>query len=191
MIDKSQRVFSFVAGEQGPWSIQSNTALVGESLPDAERLAVIGHPDTMPDSAPLWSLQGVTSNERYVTRDEKTALVARQAEPGRPSANCGAFIALRKNPQWWALTQDERRSIVEEQSHHIALGMNYLPAIARRLFHCRDLPNAQPFDFLTWFEFNAADAGAFNELLGLLRGTLEWQFVEREVDMRLIRGACA
>jgi hypothetical protein len=191
MIDKSQRLFSFVAGEQGPWSIQSNTAVVGESLPDAACLAVIGYTESVPESASQWSLRGVTSNERYVTRDEKTALVARQAELGRPAADRGAFIALRKNPQWWALTQDERRSIVEEHSRHIALGMNYLPAIARRLFHCRDLPSAQPFDFLTWFEFNAADAGAFDELLGLLRGTLEWQFVEREVDMRLIRGARA
>src|SRR5436190_667936 len=61
----------------------------------------------------------------------------------------------------------------------------YLPRIARRLHHGRDL--AEPFDFITWFEFAPGDAGAFDELCGLLRATEEWSFVEREVDIRLLR----
>jgi len=48
------------------------------------------------------------------------------------------------------LTQDERREIFEERSRHIATGLEYLPAVARRLHHSRDLGG--PFDFLTWFE---------------------------------------
>jgi hypothetical protein len=57
--------------------------------------------------------------------------------------------------------------------------------IARRLYHGYDLD--EPFDFLTWFEYAPEDAGAFEELVGSLRGTEEWTYVEREVDMRLAR----
>jgi hypothetical protein len=46
---------------------------------------------------------------------------------------------------------DERRDVFETKSHHIADSLKYLPAIARQLYHCRDL--GQPFDFLTWFEY--------------------------------------
>ncbi|RLT43191.1 MAG: chlorite dismutase [Chloroflexi bacterium] len=85
----------------------------------------------------------------------------------------------------WALTQDERRAIFEDRSAHIARSMPHLPAIARRLHHGRDL--GEPFDFLTWFEFAPADAAAFEELLGQLRATEEWRYVDREVDVRVTR----
>ncbi|MFX6201819.1 chlorite dismutase family protein, partial [Acinetobacter baumannii] len=78
---------------------------------------------------------------------------------GRPEARCAALIPIRKNPAWWALAQDERRAILEEQSHHIAIGLEYLPPIARRLYHAREL--GQPFDFLTWFEYAPEHAEAF------------------------------
>ncbi len=81
--------------------------------------------------------------------------------------------------------QDERRAIIEERSRHIALGLSYLPQIARRLFHARDL--GEPFDFLTWFEFAPEHASAFEELVGQLRETEEWRYVEREIDLRLER----
>jgi hypothetical protein len=83
------------------------------------------------------------------------------------------------------MPQDERRRIVEEQSRHISIGLRYLPAVARRLYHCRDLGG--PFDFLTWFEYAAPDAELFEELVGELRRSLEWEFVEREVDVRVVR----
>jgi hypothetical protein len=62
-----------------------------------------------------------------------------------------------------------------------------LPAVARKLHHCRDLSDSEPFDFLTWFEFAPADELAFDQLLAELRATGEWAFVEREVDIRLVR----
>jgi chlorite dismutase len=127
----------------------------------------------------------VTSHERYVTRDEKTRLVAVQPELGRPEATASALIPIRKSAAWWALTQDERRAIFEEASAHIRIGLDYLPAVARRLHHCRDLGEGAPFDFLTWFEFAPADAVAFDELLHRLRETPEWRYVEREVEVRL------
>ena len=135
----------------------------------------------------LWRLRGIVSNERYVERVEKDALVARQEGLGRPACTRAALIPIRKNAAWWALTQDERRDVFEAQSRHIAIGLRYLPAIARRLHHCRDLGPDEPFDFLTWFEYTPADAGAFEELVGALRDSPEWRFVEREVDIRLTR----
>jgi hypothetical protein len=53
----------------------------------------------------------------------------------------------------------------------VATGLRYLPAVARRLHHGRDL--GEPFDFLTWFEFAPEAAGDFEELVATLRETTE------------------
>ena len=176
----------FAGGASGPWRIQRIDAVLGESLPIAERLLVLegeeaGHPPAEAD----WVLRGVTSNERYVNEAERAALTARQAGLGRPEATCAALIPIRKSETWWELTQEARREIFEERSRHIATSLPYLPAVARRLHHGRDL--GEPFDFLTWFEYAPAYREAFEELVGKLRETEEWTYVEREVDMRLIR----
>src|SRR5262249_36835869 len=149
-----------------------------------ERLRVV--PGLSPDEqVGGWNLRGVTSHERYATRDEKSQLVVRQPEIGRPEATAAAFIPIRKSAAWWALTQDERRAVFEESSAHIRIGLDFLPAVARRLHHCRDLAEDSPFDFLTWFEFAPGDGVAFDDLLRRLRDTPEWRFVEREVELRL------
>lgn len=83
------------------------------------------------------------------------------------------------------MAQDERRAVFEETSHHTALGLGFLPAIARRLHHCRDL--GEPFDFLTWFEFAPEHEATFDALVDAMRATREWAYVEREVDIRLTR----
>jgi hypothetical protein len=44
-----------------------------------------------------------------------------------------------------------------------------------------------PFDFLTWFEYPPAQEAAFNRLVAELRAIEEWKYVEREVDIRLVR----
>jgi hypothetical protein len=49
------------------------------------------------------------------------------------------LIPICKNAKWWAMTSDERRKIVDEQSHYTAIGMKYLPALARRQPHCHNL----------------------------------------------------
>jgi chlorite dismutase len=102
-----------------------------------------------------------------------------------PCATCAALIPIRKSDAWWELTQDERRAVFEARSRHIALGLEYLPAVARRLHHSRDL--GEPFDFLTWFEYAPEAAADFEELVARLRATEEWTFVQREVDVRLTR----
>ena len=68
---------------------------------------------------------------------------------------------------------------------HIGIGLDYLPAVARRLHHSREL--GEPFDFLTWFEYAPEHADAFEEMVRRLRATAEWRYVDREVDIRLVR----
>lgn len=182
----TQRQFGFAGGDAGPWRVTAMHTLAGAPLAEVKSISVLdGSPSQ--SAAPVWLLRGITSNERYVTRDEKTRLVATQAGLGRPDSVCAALIPLRKTPAWWALTQDERRAVFEEQSAHIQIGMKYLPAIARRLHHCRDLGPDEPFDFITWFEFAAGDTPAFDELLAALRASPEWRYVDREIDIRLER----
>jgi chlorite dismutase len=179
---------TFRGGNSGAWQVSSLSPVTGETLPPVPSLSVT-HATAI--SLPLlpsptsWRLAGVASHVRYVERSEKTALVAVQAGLGRPEATMAALIPIRKSAAWWDLTQEERRRIFEDKSRHIADSLKYLPAIARQLYHCRDL--GEPFDFLTWFEFAPEHAQAFEELVATLRSTEEWNYVEREVDVRLER----
>jgi chlorite dismutase len=185
LVSTNSRIFSFVGGASGPWRVVSINAIAGEALPDVKRLNILaGAEMQMPHDA-QWRLRGITSHEQYVTRAEHDLLVAHQPALGRPRATCAALIPIRKTAVWWALAQDERRRIFEESSHHVETGLQYLPAIARRLHHCRDLGEAEPFDFLTWFEFGPSDAPAFDRLVGELRASEEWAYVEREIDIRV------
>lgn len=172
---------TFSAGSSGDWRVLNQSVCLGEALPSASHIA-------MGDSTAgsLWSLTGFTSNLRYTSRDERTALDARSAATGRAEARLAALIPIRKSPSWWAMPQDERHAVYS-RSAHAAIGLAYLPAIARRLLHSRDL--GQPFDFLTWFEYAPENAPAFDDLLHRLRATEEWHYVEREVDIRLMRNS--
>lgn len=183
----NSRLFTFVAGDSGPWEVISFNTVIGEPLPEAKRIDIVSGAASELPAGTKWHLSGVTSNERYVSRDEKEQLVPKQVALGRPDAIRAALIPIRKNAQWWALTQDERRAIFEETSHHIKIGLKYLPSIARRLHHCRDLAEIQPFDFVTLFDYAEVDSAAFEDLVAELRATDEWKYVEREIDIRLMR----
>jgi len=173
---------TYLAGAPGPWRIDTITPVVGESLPPADRLEIVEAPaECSPGTA--WALRGVTSNIRYSTRAELNVLAQRQEGLGRPQCTRGAMIPIRKAETWWALAQDERRALLAES--HITIGLDYLPAVARRLHHSRDL--GEPFDFLTWFEYAPTDSEQFEDLVGRLRNTPEWNHVDREVDVRLSR----
>lgn len=173
----------FVGVSSGPWRVIDIRAVRGASIPMAPFVDVLSGKDDQRSSA--WALHGVASHGRYTTRQEKTALDAVTPQLGRPEATHAALIPIRKTRAWWDLTQDERRAVFEERGRHIAKSLQYLPRIARKLYHARDL--GEPFDFLTWFEFAPADGPAFDELLGALRAGEEWSFVEREVELRLQR----
>lgn len=175
----------FSAGDLGAWRMTRCEPARGEGLPPAARLAIAAADQLPASSHAPWQLAGFASNVRYVERAEKTALVSVQAGLGRAEATCAALIPIKKSAAWWDLTQEERRDIFEAQSHHIAGSLKYLPAIARQLYHARDL--GQPFDFLTWFEYAPEYADDFEQLVAQLRQTPEWTYVEREVDIRLTR----
>ncbi len=176
---------TFVGGTAGLWQVDRASPVIGEALPIAARLAVLEGAGAAPPPEAAWALRGVTSNPRYTNRAELNALGAVQQGLLRPQATHAALIPIRKTEAWWALAQDERRAILEEQSRHIGIGLEYLPAVARRLHHSREL--GEPFDFLTWFEYAPEHAADFEELVRRLRQTAEWAYVDREVDIRLSR----
>lgn len=175
--------FSFLGGTAGGWRVTRMATLCGEPLPPVTHIDMRSG-DASGTSA-AWMLRGFTSNLRYATGPEVATLKSVQQPLGRPEARRAAMIPIRKTSAWWDLAQDERRAIFEEQSHHTAIGLEYLPPVARRLHHCRDL--GEPFDFVTWFEFAPDDIARFDEMMVRLRATQEWTFIDREVDIRLER----
>lgn len=179
------RLFNFIGADAGSWRVEQMHCVAGEPIAAVSAVMVVSGTVAQMSAGASWLLRGITSNERYVEREEKTALVSKQEGLGRAASTCAALIPIRKNAAWWALTQDERRHVFEAQSKHIEIGLKYLPAVARRLHHCRDLGPAEPFDFLTWFEYAPSDSAIFDELLQALRASPEWDYVERESDIRL------
>ena len=197
------RLFLFVGGSEGDWKVASQTAIRGQDLAPIEFMSIVSSFETGPvrqavglapgsQAAPdhvAWILRGVTSHHRYTLHAESEELEKVSVPLGRETAVCAAMIAIRKSDAWWNLAQDERRAILEEQSHHIQIGLEYTPQVARRLHHCRDLESNEPFDFLTLFDFEPEYTPRFDEMVQRLRATPEWTYVEREVDFRLSRGA--
>ena len=177
---------SFSGAAHGGWRVTQSVPVSGEGLPDASYVA-ISEGQAAPAGGALWTVSGVTSNLRYTTTEEKSRLASMSAPLGRAEATRAALIPIRKSAVWWELGQDERRKIFEERSRHLGIGMDYLPAVARRLHHCRDL--AEPFDFLTWFEFPVSAESDFNHMVERLRATEEWRYGVREIDIRLTRSA--
>ena len=175
-----QDAVTFAGGDSGAWRVERIEVVIGAPLERVSHLAVVRGP-----ASAAWTLRGVSGHARYVEHREKTALDAVSPPLDRPEATRAALIPIKKSARWWALPQDERRAIFEERSRHIADSLPYLPRIARRLYHARDL--CEPFDFLTWFEYAPEHADAFEELVRLLRSREEWSYVEREVDVRLAR----
>lgn len=174
---------TFIGGPTGAWKIECIIPVAGNGLPAAERLSL--QTGFATSTGHTWAFRGVAGHARYVERRERTLLDADSPPLGRPDAHTGVFIPMCKSPQWWALTQEERRAIFEERSHHIAHSLKYLPAIARGLYHSRDL--GEPFDFLAWFEFASTHASAFAELLRELRASEEWRYVDREIEIWVAR----
>lgn len=176
--------FDFIGGDTGKWKVISMTTVSGQPIETVTYLDISPNLNTSLNKG-IWTLTGFTSNVRYAEKAEREKLQAVQSDLGRSLATCAALIPIRKAETWWTMAQDERRKIFEAESHHTETGLKYLPAIARRLYHCRDI--GQPFDFLTWFEYAPEDSDNFEELVRSLRETEEWKFVDREIDIRLIK----
>jgi hypothetical protein len=172
----------FYGGSTGIWHVEEMGTICGSGLAAVSRIAMQPSIEPIPPGVRWW-VRGVASHERYVDRAERDALRRHSPVLGRSGSNCAALIPIRKSDEWWALTQEERREIFEHRSEHIKGGLKLLPAVARRLYHSREL--GEEFDFLTWFEFAPCHAHAFNDLVGEMRDSEEWRYVEREVDIRL------
>jgi Chlorite dismutase len=177
--------YSFIGGKQGAWRVADVRGILGSGLAHVERVNVVNDAIAELPLNSSWMLQSFTSNIRYAKRNELTTLQAVQPVLNRSEAVSAVLIPIKKSARWWEMAQDERRAIFEEESHHTAVGLDYLPGVARRLLHCRDL--GEPFDFLTWFEFAPEYTNAFDELLVRMRASKEWEYVEREVEVRLER----
>ncbi len=129
---------TFIGGPTGAWKIDRIIPVVGEGLPAAERLSL--QTGFATSTGYTWAFRGVAGHARYVERRERTLLDTASPPLGRPDARTGVFIPICTSPQWWALTQEERRAIFEERSHHIAQSLTYLPAVARRLYQSQAAP---------------------------------------------------
>lgn len=125
---------AFAGVDSGAWRVEHSEPVRGEPLPSAPCVSVLEGPAAVGRlGGAAWTLHGVTSNERYVTRSEHQELIGLQEPLGRSEATYAALIPIKKSEAWWELAQDERRQIFEESSRHIAIGLEYLPGIARRL----------------------------------------------------------
>lgn len=175
-------IYDFNGNTSGEWEVISTTTVHGDSIASVSHLTKTPSNLVQPKTG-IWTFKGIVSNLRYTEKEDKDQLVSIQEDLGRPNATLAAFIPIRKSEAWWNLAQDERRKIMENKSQHTHTGMKYLPAIARKLFHSRDI--GEPFDFLTWFEYAPEHADAFEDLLHTLRKTEEWTYVDREIDIRL------
>jgi Chlorite dismutase len=180
----TNNTFDFIGGNSGEWKVIDMATVCGHPIDKVSFLDIVPNLKNTINKG-IWTLTGFTSNVRYAEKAEREKLTAVQSDLGRTLATCAALIPIRKTESWWTMAQDERRRIFETKSNHTETGLKYLPAIARRLYHCRDI--GQPFDFLTWFEYAPEDSDKFEELVKALRETEEWEFVDREIDIRLIK----
>lgn len=176
---------SFIAGDRGSWEVLSMAAVVGQPLEPAPFFDVRNEYLMRAPVDFRWLLRGVTSRKSVGSRCDDVFEMLPQPQLGRASATCAAFIPLKKKEAWWGLSEGEKREIQEGEVLKAGSSLKRLHGIAKQLHHCRDL--GEPFDFLAWFEYSLEESGAFEEMLAALRASHEWGYVEREVDVRLVR----
>ena len=139
----------------------------------------------MAASAPVL-LQGVTGTAQYT--DSKAHYAAANGLPALPASSgpvLAVIIPLRKTAAWYALPHDQRKAKIPA---HVDLGVPFIPAIHRRLFHSRDY--SKDYDFLTYFEFRAADEPQFRQLCQALRDPKrnpEWTYIDRDCEIWLTK----
>jgi len=180
-----ETLFNYVGGGSGSWRITQIGIHSGLPLKPATHLDISnGRLDQAPVGA-AWMFHGIVSNTRYVTSENRDSQDSRPPSFYGSEATCAALIPIRKSAAWWNLARNERREIVESRTRHVATGLKFLPWIARRLQYSRN--PGEPFDFVTWFEYSPRDARIFDDLAGALRSSEEWRYVEREIDIRLVR----
>lgn len=146
-------------------------------------------PTPPPLNVPL-TYRGVTGHLEYTSAAQVARLSEAKAEyPGSPDT-VAVLIPIRKTAAWWNLPQDRRQShFTPSTAHagHTAIGEPYVDRVFRRLYHSRyQGEHPVDYDFLTYFEFEKADAPRFRELLGKLRDNAvnpEWAYVDLEFEV--------
>jgi hypothetical protein len=119
-------------------------------------------------------------------REEKNEIVVKQQGLARPEATCAALIPIRKTQLGGNSRKTSAGAFSKSQS--TSKSGSTTACSSAQAHHCRDLSENEPFDFLNWFEFAPTHEAEFNALLSELRATEEWKYVDREVDIRLVRG---
>ena len=177
--------FQYVGGSSGAWRVTEMTTHSGVPLKPVTHIEIVHGRANHPSNRASWVLRGLARNTRFFTREERASTDSRRFAANPSASTCAALIPIRKSAEWWSLEAEDRQEIIEARTLHIRQGLRFLPAIARRLLHGRDL--GEPFDVVTWFEYAPRDARIFDELVAALRSSMEWQYVEREIDIRLER----
>ena len=176
---------NYIGGSTGSWRVSSVTTHSGAPMKAVTHVDIAKGKIGRSPMGSSWILRGIVRNTRFVTREERPNLEPHYFKQGPVESTCAALIPIRKSAAWWNLEHDERQEIIEARSRQLGSGMRFLPAIARRFLYGRDL--GEPFDMVTWFEYSSRDQSIFDDLAGALRSSMEWQYIEREVDIRLIR----
>lgn len=139
-------------------------------------------------------LRGAMQHLHYTGRNERTELEKISRPEAEPSEETTAvLIPIGKSAAWWRLSLDERQILFQKTSRHeghIGIGRKYADRIFRRLYHTRYIDPAAPHDFLTYFEFNEANAADFRKMLSELRdikNNPEWLYVDFEYEIWMTR----
>lgn len=173
----------YVGGSTGSWRVDQIKTFSGPELASVTHLEIVGgHMDRVPQGA-TWVLPGVVSSTRYIAREEPRRLEPSNAFTSEARTPSAALVLIRKSEEWWNLAGETRQDIIEARSRQIDARLRRRQPFARRLTLQRDASHA--FDFLTWFEFDAKDATLIDELSRAIRATDEWNYVEREIEIRL------
>jgi chlorite dismutase len=145
-------------------------------------------------AAATHAYHGVTEHLHYTTAAQARLLDRDAVAELAPSeSTIAVLIPMKKSDAWWRLAQDERNTYFQ-RSHalegHTEIGLRLANRVYRRLYHCRAL--GEPFDFLTYFEFDQAHEPDFKELLRRLRDVKtnpEWSFVTDEFEIWMTKVA--
>lgn len=127
-------------------------------------------------------MRGVTGTAQY-TDPKAHYAAANGAKPLAvgPEPVLAVILPLRKTATWWALPFDQRKGYFPA---HVDIGVPYIPHVHRRLFHAREF--TKDYDFVTYFEFRAADEAAFRRLCRELRDLKrnpEWGYIDRDFEI--------
>lgn len=182
--EPAEAFYSYVGGSSGAWTVTELTSRRGRLLEPVTHVDIIQGPPTRLPQGASWILSGIVRQTRYVSLEE-TLTGNRFGRSTNQEPTCAALIPILHSAEWWELGDATRQQMVGMNSRAATRGLSSLSAMIYRWQHGQDL--SKQFDSVTWFEYEPRDSNAFEELLRDLRGSVEWKYVDRECDIRLVR----